>query len=225
VPLATAEFGPGLEIFGAFGHGRSYGKWSCIPFRCLPGIRECGLWNAVGRAPVDLAIAADVGNDILYGKDAPTILGWVRECFGRIEPERRVIVGLPLPAIRRLEDREFLLFRTVFFPSSRLPRDTVVRQSEEVDAGLRALARETGARFVPPDVGWYHVDPIHFRPGRKVEAWSAILGTRARPQRRRPLEAARLLLAAPEHRRLFGIDRRHEQPALTLRGGTRLFLY
>lgn len=227
VRLAQREFGAGLEIFGAFGHGRSYGKRSCIPFRCLPGILESGLWGALADAggKADLAVAADAGNDILYGEDTPTILRWVAECLRRADAERRAIVGLPVHAIRRLAEPAFLLFRTLFFPASRLSHEAAVRRTEDLNAGLRELARAVGARFVEPEARWYHVDPIHIRPRRKIEAWGEILDVHASPHRGRRLDAGRLLMAAPERRTLFGIERRREQPALTLREGTRLFLY
>ena len=216
-----------MEIRGAFGHGRSYGKRSCIPFRCLPGIAECGIWNALARegGNAELVVAADAGNDILYGEDTTTILRWVEDCLNRVEADRRVIVGLPLAAIRGLAEPAFLFFRTLFFPPSRLTHAEAVRRTEDLDAGLRLLAEAVGARFVEPDARWYHFDPIHIRPSRRIEAWSAILGIDRPPERRNYLEAARLMLAAPERRALFGVERRKEQPAATLGDGIRLFLY
>jgi hypothetical protein len=225
----TAGFPRGgvREVFGAFGHGRSYGKRSCIPFRCLPGILECGIWEALSREPTadTGAVIADVGNDILYGERPDTILEWASECVRRIAVPRTTIVGLPLPGLRALGPARYLVFRSVFFPSSRLSRHRAVSAAEEVDAGLRRLAAQSGARFVTPDPAWYGTDPIHIRSKRKAEAWRIILGTASHPSALARREALRLWLAVPQRRWVFGIERNRRQPAYLGAGGTRVNLY
>jgi hypothetical protein len=227
VRLARGEFGSGLEILGAFGHGRSYGKRSCIPFRCLPGILECGLWKALER---DLrqecrALITDVGNDLLYGEDAGTILEWIAECVERLAGARITITGLPLARIEALGRGQYLLFRSLFFPFSRQPRGRVISAAREVDAGLRALARAAGVRFVELDPAWYGADPVHIRRAVFATAWGRILGTKEAPAPTARRESIRLRLAPPERRWVWGIERRHPQPVFAGRDGTRISLY
>ena len=38
--------GEGFEVMLAYGHGRSYGMDSSLFGRSLPGILDCGLWDA-----------------------------------------------------------------------------------------------------------------------------------------------------------------------------------
>ena len=113
--LAGGLPGP-LEIFAAFGHGRSYCTWSRVLFRGLPGIDRCGLWADLerGRGRINrrrtVALLTDIGNDLIYGSasdvierriDAVPDDGWPRT-----EPEL-VITRLPLASIERLSALRF----------------------------------------------------------------------------------------------------------------------
>src|SRR5262249_14377181 len=84
--VARGAWGDGLEVFGALGHGRSYGKRSHVLFRGLPGILESGLWPQLEAQPrlPGRALLTDVGNDILYHVPVDTILAWVAECVARL---------------------------------------------------------------------------------------------------------------------------------------------
>ncbi|HET9794386.1 MAG TPA: hypothetical protein VFS34_07980 [Thermoanaerobaculia bacterium] len=228
VESARAAIGPDLEIFGAFGHGRSYGTRSCIPFRCLPGILECGLWEALAAGGgATSAVVMDVGNDILYGETAETILGWVAECLARLARGGAAlrVVAAPVDRIRRVAAAEFLLFRTIFYPGSRVSRRAAVRAVEEVDAGLRRLASGAGAAIVEPRLRWYGMDPIHIRRSMRPAAWAEILGAAGPPPPMPAGEALRLRLAPPERRWIAGFERRALQPALRLKGETLISLF
>jgi hypothetical protein len=229
VETAREAFGPELEILGAFGHGRSYGARSRIPFRCLPGILESGLWQALdGSSPAaESAVVTDVGNDILYGADAGAILGWVRGCVDRLTERRAAIriTGLPLARLRRTGASEYRFFRTMFFPASRVAHETALEAASEIDAGLRRLAEETGATIVEPRGDWYGVDPIHIRPRARRSAWGEILGVPAASARISFGETLRLRAAAPALRWLAGIERHRKQPSFVARDGTRVALY
>ena len=77
-----------LEIWGVHGHGRSYGAWSKVLGRALPGITESRFWD--DWAPSDSsapprALVTDIGNDILYGHDTDQILDWVETCLKRLQ--------------------------------------------------------------------------------------------------------------------------------------------
>ncbi|MEX0819484.1 MAG: hypothetical protein WD070_07815, partial [Pirellulaceae bacterium] len=66
---ARSAWGSPLDIVAATGHGRSYGMTSCVLGRTLPGILQCGLWEALATRPLvpTAALLTDIGNDILYG--------------------------------------------------------------------------------------------------------------------------------------------------------------
>ncbi len=229
VGTARAALGPDLEIFGAIGHGRSYGKRSCIPLRCLPGILESGIWEALARAApaAETAVVTDVGNDIQYGADAASILGWVRECGARLAARRAAlrITGLPLARLERVRPAEYVFFRTLFFRGSRVGRDQALRAAAAIDAGLRRLAGEIGATLVETSGDWYGADPIHIRRPKRREAWARILGV---SEVRGPMgfrDAVRLRTAAPAVRWIAGFEQRRKQPSLAFPDGTRVSLY
>lgn len=224
---ARAAWGPNLEIFGAFGHGRSYGARSCIPFRCLPGILECGIWDALPEGGETTAVVTDVGNDVVYGAAVPAILGWVGECLARLAARGAAIrvTGLPVARLRRVSPAEYLFFRTLFFRGSRVPWRRAIDAVGEVDAGIRRLAAASGAAIVELPGEWYGADPIHIRRRNRATAWARILGV-ANLSAPMPLrEALRLRAAAPDVRWLAGVERRRRQPAFAAPDGLRVALY
>ena len=216
------------EVFAALGLGRSYGMTSRVLARTLPGILECGLWPALEAQPgrATRALVTDVGNDILYGAPAKQILAWVDQCVARLRRVTHdvVIAGLPLDALRRLTPAGFAMFRTLFYPPSRVRFREGLAIAETVEGGLREIAARHGARFVPLHGDWYGLDPVHIRPGAWREAWGEITGLGAGPGA--PwVETARVLTLPAERRRLLGIERLRPQAGTALRRGGRLWLY
>ena len=123
VQTACAAWGGPANVLMAAGHGRSYGRASCVFGRTLPGIVECELWQTLARQPAvpTAALVTDVGNDILYGAEESTIALWVEFCLIqlRLAGARIVMTELPLDNLRNLQAWRFRLFRTVLFPQSR----------------------------------------------------------------------------------------------------------
>lgn len=233
--LSRQLWGDPVEIVAALGHGRSYGMESAFLFRRLPGILQSGLWRhleTAEKAPTR-ALVTDVGNDILYGVPVERILDWVEECVTRLRAQGAEVVmtDLPLDSIDRLSSARFLLFRSVLVPSCRLSLAQVVDRGLAVEWGLRRLAERSGATMVSLRPEWYGFDPIHIRPRLWGEAWREIFigdreqAARASSPSSRPLEWLRYYRAKPEQRRLLGVARRQSQPALTLPGGTAMYLY
>lgn len=171
-----------LHLNFACGHGRSYGLWSSIPFRALPGIIQSGLWEELSlpssrSGPRTLALITDVGNDLLYGVEPPQILAWVAECVERLK-QRDANLVVTLPPERRLQklsNAGFLLTRTLLFSRSTLTRAEMLRNVEELRAGLIQVAEAAGAAVVDPELQWYGLDPIHIRWGQRGAAWRAIV--------------------------------------------------
>jgi hypothetical protein len=236
VNTARAAWGEPIEILAALGHGRAYGMRSSFLFRSLPGIRECGLWRQLDALPQARirALVTDIGNDVLYGAAPDALLAWVQDCVTRLQSRRAdvTIMGLPLENARRVSNARYLFFRSLLVPSCRLGLAEVLARCEALDAGVAELARAAGLRLVRQRPEWYGLDPLHIRPRLWAAAWREILlgesaatDERGRTPGQKPLGRLRLYLAAPERRRLFGVERTRVQPALRTSGGTRLWLY
>jgi hypothetical protein len=235
VESACRLWGGPLDILAAYGHGRSYGLRKGVLGRALPGISECGLWQALERRPPapTAALLTDVGNDLLYGVPVPQIVGWVEACVERLQRvgARIVLTPLPLCSVATLSPARFVFLRSVLFPGCRLSHAMLLEQAGELDRRLRALAREKDLRLAECRLQWYGLDPIHIRRSRLAGAWHEILsqwsdaplpsaGSRS-PWRR----WLYLQLLAPERRWLFGRERWQTQPAGVLEDGTTLALY
>ncbi|QDU54700.1 hypothetical protein Pan181_08830 [Aeoliella mucimassa] len=118
--IATTRmaFSGPVEIFMANGFGRSYGVRSSIPFRSLPGIDECGLWEAVQRdnSLPTFALITDVGNDLVYGRKPDRVIEWVTNCVARLQAmdARMVTTELPNASIESLGVVRYKFFRRIF---------------------------------------------------------------------------------------------------------------
>ncbi len=237
VALGTARgiLGPPIEVMAALGHGRSYGSWSRFLGRGLPGIVECGLWEALRRRPPapTYALLTDIGNDILYEAPVPAIAGWIEWCLDRLAEAgaRTVLTLLPAAGIEALDPRLYLVLRGVLFPGRRLRLSQAVERTRELNLRLVDLARGRGIPLVSPEAAWYGIDPIHVKRRLRREAWTRILGgfrsgdgppTAAGIPLRLRLE---LRFLAPELRRLAGFERRREQPSRRLSDGSTVAVY
>jgi hypothetical protein len=227
VVLALARPGPGPgAVFVAAGHGRAYGTWSRAGLRGLPAIVDCDLWPAARGGPGPTrALVTDVGNDLAYGATPAALAGWVRTCLDRLAAmEAEVVLTLlPTPTLARLAPWQFALFRTVLFPTCRLPLRLLLERATEVNQRLAELAARYRATLMAPDAAWYGADPIHVRRDRRAGAWSAILaGWGPPPAPHRPVSCRGL---APAWRTLAGIPVRRSQPSGRLPDGTPISLY
>jgi hypothetical protein len=231
VSTARAVWGPQVQVFAAFGHGRSYGAHSHVLVRTLPGILDTGLFRDLDALPPvpTRALVTDVGNDILYGFPGEQVVAWVETAIDRLERTTRdiTLTDLPLASIRRLSRARFLAFRSMLFPSCRLSHAQAVDAAERVNAGLEELSAVRGLRFFRLKPAWYGLDPIHIRPSLWRTAWQEILGCgpAAVTGRDSQLEGLRLYLMPPERRWLFGIEQRTPQTGRALASGGRVWLY
>ena len=225
-----------LTLWIADGHGRSYGVWSRVLFRALPGIVRCRLWDelAEARSRADphrpsrlLALVTDIGNDLLYGSAPETIAEWVETCLTRLQTHdaRIVLTRLPLCSARRLSAWRYNLTKACFFPTSRIGFREMIRRAEQLDALVEQLGASCGAAVVEPKQEWYGFDPIHVRRSRRAEAWSDIL-SHWRDERSRfvfvrasVLPSLRIWSLPPAERRLLGRLQRRKQPVRSFKGG------
>lgn len=214
---ALDEAGCARCVF-ACGHGRSFGLASSIPLRALFPLREAPLLDE--REPLDAALVADVGNDLVYGVEPARILAWVEEVLERLSARgaRVVVAGPPRESIARLGSGSYAVAKGVLFPFHALSRADALRGIEELDAGLAASCARRGLAYVAPPARWYGLDPIHVRRSSRRE-WAAtlvaaMLGTdpppraTARPHGWSLADWSRLRLLRPEREVLCGIERR-----------------
>jgi len=230
VSTVRAAWGPGVEVLGALGHGRSYGIRSSLAFRTLPSILESGLWTELESRPqmATRGLVTDVGNDILYGFSAEQTLAWVEQAVDRLRQVTHdiVLTDLPLASIRRLSSAQFLAFRSILVPSCRLSLAQVLDTAERVNEGLAELSAARGTRFFPLDPAWYGFDPIHIRPSVWRPAWQQILGAHQTSKSgTSKSEGLRLYLMRPQRRWLFGVEQFAPQSGVALARGGRVWLY
>jgi len=227
--LRRAAGGP-VEVLAACGHGRSYGRWSRLLFiRRLPGITACGLWADLDSRPPlpTIALVTDVGNDLGYGEMPETVAGWIETCLVRLDRHgaSTVCTFLPLCSLEKISAFRYYAARSILFPGRRVSRPALLERARELDRHLHRLAREHEARTVEPDASWYGIDPIHVRRRWRRRVWDLILAQwslRRPPGRSTPV---RLPLLGAAEMRLFGLPRRHAQPACRLADGTTVALY
>jgi hypothetical protein len=235
VATARSMAGPGVEVVAALGHGRSYGMASRLMVRTLPGILQSGLWDQLEVLPPapTRALVTDVGNDVLYGMPADRIVTWVDETIARLQRITGdiVLTDLPLARARRLSRLEFLAFRSIVVPQSRLSLAEVLETAARVNEGLETIAAARGVSFFRLKPEWYGADPIHIRPSLWRSAWQEILchepgvltaDVEAVSSRR---EALRLYLLRPERQWLFGREQFTPQHGVPLAPGGRVWLY
>ena len=212
-----------VHILGAHGHGRSYGKWSLVGIRSLSGIRDCELWDELperGTTQRPLGFITDVGNDLVYGFPVETILDWVRECADRLANLNTEIVMTtpPMETLRGLSGPRFQLFRIMLFPGSRPTLPELLRKVEMLDAGLRGIACEVGAKIAVPNPTWYGFDPIHIRRRDARTAWTSYLSKweafNQHGERSTDSSIRIPFLRRPRHRRVLGMQQNTAQPII-----------
>jgi hypothetical protein len=231
-----AMLGAPLDILAAIGHGRTYGTWSRVLGRGLPGIARCGLWSALrSRPPAPAyAVLTDVGNEIPHDVPVDEILGHVAACLDALAAVRAktVVTLLPEASLEKLGSIRYYAVRALLFPNSRLPLGQALERVREVSCRLRELAASRGALVVELDERWYGFDSIHIRLRHWSEAWREILAPwRGEQVSRVPLATGSLARwvalrrLRPHEWSLFGIARRSTQPCGVMRDGTTLSLY
>jgi hypothetical protein len=224
-----------LEMHIAKGFGRSYGREAKFFGKKFLGILQCGLWDAMDRAPrvPTFAIVADVGNDLAYETSARTIARWVNETLDRLASHdaRVVLNNIPIASLRTVGAVRYRAFRELFFPKCKLPRREMLRRAEELTEVLAKMAEERKTPVFSGENAWYGLDPIHPRRRSAGEIWSRMLGELFTPGQIAPLArptpstALALRRLNPQSWAHFGLARHAAQPAARLGDGTTIALY
>lgn len=168
IQLVQHYCGAPSEVLVAAGHGRSYGQYTRVLMRELPGIMHCGLWRRLhaarsGTPTATYAFLTDVGNDIPYEAEPEHILNWVTWCVDQLQQHdaRIVLTNLPIASIAALPETRFKVLRTVLFPACRLSRDEVIARTRAVHRGLIDLADRRGLVVCELEPEWMSFDGIH----------------------------------------------------------------
>jgi hypothetical protein len=229
-PLVVNSLRGGLQeplaVLAAFGHGRSYGLWSQMLGRTLPGIVECGLWAALRKRASNslppLAAVIDIGNDLVYGVSVPQLLAWIEACLERLSEQRSEIalMSLPQESIERLSPRKFELLRRAYFPTHDIAWPALYEEVCRLQDEMRRLAKACGIRLIEPPAAWYGFDPIHMLRRRQPDVWRELFSQWPEWNRSAPIaypslrESVRLRALRPAERYLFGYRQITPQPVL-----------
>jgi len=235
VEIARGLWREPVEIMAAIGHGRSYGQDSRLLGRKISGIFPSPLWKDLQRRPAlpTVALVTDVGNDLGYGVSVPELVSWVDGCLERLDrvEATTIITELPLGRLEWLSERQFLFFRTLFFPRSRLSLTDIRARARALNDALVALGERRKLPVIPVSDAWYGFDPIHLRRSAWRDAWSTILSVwrgggevSVRP-RASFARWAYLRALAPAEYRFLGCNCRAHQPSGVLNDGTTISLY
>jgi hypothetical protein len=228
-----------VQILAAHGHGRSYGQKSWIPFRTLPAIRHCGLWDALDRLravsepiPPLYALVTDIGNDLVFGNPPERIAGWVEDCLNRLlERDARITVGrLPLSSLQRIGKFRFRATRRLFFPGSSLTYERVQVDAPHLDELVAGLASRLGLASFVPRPEWYGFDPIHIRRAHRGSAWQEVFSLWGGPPGGPAVSPGvrahwRYWNLQPAERRVLGREKIRAQPGWTGTNGAGIWLF
>jgi len=234
VETARRAWGEPLDFMAAVGHGRSYGLSTTVLGRTLPGIVQCGLWEALNQRSQlpTAALVTDIGNDLIYGCDLGPLTRWLETCLQRLAPrvERLVITRLPIDAISRTAEWKLRLLTSLLFPSSRLHPTETLHRAMILDEQLLSYANRFGAYVVQPQEQWYGWDPIHVARRHRHCAWQSYMTwwTNGEPPEQARVSLQRwwsLQRARPLHWKRFGFARQCQQPTVQLTDGTSLSLF
>jgi len=235
VQVAEQRFAAPLEIVTATGRGRSYGNASWFLARSLPSILTCEVWDHLAQHPNlnSYAVITDVGNDLLYEFTAEQIAAWVEQCVIRLKQHthRIVLTGLPIHNVKRITPAKFLLFRTLFFPRTKIPLEEVQANALRLHDHLRAIAARHEIHFVTIQKQWYSVDPIHWKLAARPEVWNTFLtplsyghcdAASVRSQLSTELS---YLFCRQKTYSVCGMPRAKSQPSVRIKSGTTIAIF
>lgn len=235
VQVAEQRFNAPLEIVTATGRGRSYGNASWFLVRSLPSILTCEVWDHLAHNPNanSQAVITDVGNDLLYEFTAEQIAEWVEQCVIRLKQHTRriVLTGLPIHNVKGISPAKFLLFRTLFFPRTKIPLEEVQANALRLHDHLRGLAARHEIHFVTVQEQWYSVDPIHWKLALRPEVWNTFLTPLCHGNYDAALVTSKLstelsyLFCRQKTYSVCGAPRARPQPSVRLKSGTTIAIF
>ncbi len=236
IRLMQDRFGGPSEVLVAAGHGRSYGQYSQVLIRGLPGIASSGLWSHLdsGRKLPTYALLTDIGNDIAFGYTPEQILEWVSRCVHRLQRQaaRIVMTNVPIASIASLSETHYRLIRTIFFPFSRLSRQEAINRTRLLHSGLRDIASEYNLQLFEQEPIWFGPDAIHIRYRKRKELFRRVVDRLPASSDARDSMVDEALRNATwskrprfAYRTVFGKEQYRQQPSGQLTDGTSVYMY
>jgi len=223
------------EIYVAAGHGRSYGKYSRVLFRGLPGIVDSHLWKTLDPDSTlpTFALITDIGNDIPYGYSSDQLIQWVLFCIKQLENNHAQIVmtNIPWESIRGISQIHFKLMRYVFFPFSKLTREQLLFHTKIVYEQLQDIAKKHNIKLCAPKPDWYGWDLLHIR--KRIQVYTQLVEN-FQPSKTQPTLTETSLHRGkwkfknkphPLKREIFNREIYCDQPSSKLRDGSLIFMY
>ncbi len=227
------------DIYSAMGHGRSFGNWSRLLYRALPGISKCGIWDALPGKETEslqpLAIITDIGNDLIYGQSTDAIFSWIESCIKQLQEinARITITLLPEASISKLSSFRFELTRRLFFPNNPVSLAELKLSVRHLNEQLSQLANQNKQITIVeiPAIS-YGFDPIHYRYTQRSALWKSLLAEWELPAFMNQSAQNRMLdfiysyfYLQPAIKRQWGKIYRKPQPVRILADGTRISVY
>jgi hypothetical protein len=116
VELMQHRIGGPSQVFVACELGRSYGRFSQLIVRGVPGIHSCELRPQLESAPPlpTYALLTDIGNDVANGVAPDEIVSWVGACIDRLRDQdaKVVMTNLPIAGLAAIEKWRSLAVRS-----------------------------------------------------------------------------------------------------------------
>ena len=236
IGLMQDRIGGPSDVLVAAGHGRSYGHFSQVLIRGLPGITSSALWSHLdssGKLPT-YALLTDIGNDIAFEYTPEQILEWVSWCVHRLRRQAAQIVmtNVPITSIESLSETHYKLVRTIFFPFSRLSRREAIKRTRLLYRGLTDIASEHKLQLFEQEPIWFGPDVIHIRYRKRreffrrvVERLPASVDARDSAVEASLRDTAWNKRPRFAYRTVLGRERLCRQPSGQLTDGTSVYMY
>lgn len=232
---AQSYDGP-IDIYLAYGPGRSYGLRAGNPLNQFVGIVRSQLWSdlreAIARAkdPEIYAFITDLGNDLAYTRGYQHLLRWFKRILGWLEDLNAsiAVTSLPVDSLQKMPRFKFQAVRRFFFPSIHISREDAMGWIETMQESLLELSRTHNFTLLETKADWYTIDHFHikFFKRRKVfKQWlDQIWGP---PQHDAPLLVSkRQIHAHPLHRYWrWGKEKALQQDGFFITHNTKVFFY
>lgn len=236
IQLLQQRLGGPSDVLVAAGHGRSYGQFSQVMFRQLPGITSSDLWKQLGLANVRPAyvLLTDIGNDIPYGYMPEQILAWLSWCVNRLQKQADhiVVTNIPIASIEAIPEWRYTMLRPILFPSCQLSRREVVERARVVHHGLVEMASIMNFKLFEPSEEWFGADAIHIRYWKRkafyqriAERFSVSCEAQCSVTANKPWLSMWKQHPRFAYKKMLGWERRNQQPSGQLADGTIISMY
>jgi hypothetical protein len=185
-----------MEVLAALGPGRGYGSWGGLLNISYPPIAESPLFEKARRKAEGgsrvVALVTDIGNDLLYGVEADSLIATVQNVFDRLVAMNAQVYVTTLPVYfeRDVSPMVYYPIRTMLYPQSRVSCEQAMEGVRRVNAFLKELS-DKRIQVMPamdPYLGWDHV---HFGLVKAGEVWNQVSRTMLAGLGGRPRSAIR----------------------------------